>query len=72
MLRKIDVDTRGYDFDPSFLSLLLTSTTLLQLSTAIASFTDSTVAYLTNCQTSDTAAVYSEVSIYSDVTQHFA
>jgi hypothetical protein len=55
----------------SFLSLLFTSTTLFQLSIAKATFTDSTVAYLTNCQTSDTAAIYSEVSIYSDVTQSF-
>jgi hypothetical protein len=53
------------------LSLLLASTTLLHQTTAFPSFTSSTVAYLTNCQTSDTLADYSEVSIYSDVTQSF-
>ena len=54
------------------LSLLLASSTLLHQSTAFPTFTSSTVAYLTNCQTSDTFADYSEVSIYSDVAQSFA
>jgi hypothetical protein len=54
------------------LSLLFASTILLRSTTAFPTFTDSTVAYLTNCQTSDTHADYSEVSIYSDVTQSFA
>lgn len=53
-------------------SLLFASATLLQPCLAFPSFTDSTVAYLTNCQTSDTQAVYSEVDIYSDVAQSFA
>lgn len=53
------------------ISLLFASATLLQPSSAFPTFTDSTVAYLTNCRTSDTLVFYSEVSIYSDVTQSF-
>jgi len=53
------------------ISLLFASATLLQPSSAFPSFTDSTVAYLTNCRTSDTLVFYSEVSIYSDVAQSF-
>jgi hypothetical protein len=37
----------------------------------IPQFADATVAYLTNCQKSDTGAEYSEVSIYSDVANSF-
>lgn len=54
------------------LSALLATATLLTLTTAIPPFTDSAVAYFTNCQTTDTAAVYSEVSLYGDVTQSFS
>ena len=53
------------------LSLLCASVTLLRLCDAGPSFQDSNVAYFTNCQTSDTGTVYSEVSIYNDVTQSF-
>jgi hypothetical protein len=52
-------------------SLLLATTTLLHYTTAFPSFTSSTVAYFTNCETSDTLVFYSEVSIYSDVAQSF-
>jgi hypothetical protein len=52
------------------LSLVLASATLLQLCNAFHPG-DNAVAYLTNCQTSDTGAVYSEVSLYLDVTQSF-
>jgi hypothetical protein len=56
----------------TFLSLLLASSTLLHPTIAFPTFTSSTVAYLTNCQTSDTLAPYSEVSIYGDVAQSFS
>jgi hypothetical protein len=52
------------------LSLVLASATLLQLCNAFH-LGDNGVAYLTNCQTSDTGAVYSEASLYQDVTQSF-
>ena len=52
------------------LSLVLASATLLQLCNAL-NFGDNGVAYLTNCQTSDTGAGYSEASLYLDVTQSF-
>jgi hypothetical protein len=53
------------------LSLFFASATLLQLCAAFPPLTDNAVAYLTNCQTSDTGAVYSEVSMYLDVTKSF-
>jgi hypothetical protein len=52
------------------LSLVLGSATLLRLCNAYH-LGDNSVVYLTNCQTSDTGAVYSEMSIYLDVTQSF-
>ena len=52
------------------LSLVLASATLLQLCNAL-NFGDNGVAYLTNCQTSDTGPGYSEASLYLDVTQSF-
>jgi hypothetical protein len=51
--------------------VLLTAITYLQPGNAFPNFGDATVAYLTNCQTSDTGVGYSEVSIYSDVTKSF-
>jgi hypothetical protein len=53
------------------LSLFFTSATLMQLCNAFPPILGNTVAYLTNCQTSDTGAVYSEVSMYLDATQSF-
>ena len=54
-------------------SFLVAAAPLVQLGVAVfPAPTDSTVAYLTNCQTSDTGAVYSELSMYADVAQSFA
>lgn len=54
-------------------SLLVVAAPLVQLGVAVfPPATDSTVAYLTNCLTSDTFARYSEVSMYADVDQSFA
>lgn len=53
------------------LSLFFTSATLMQLCNAFPPLLANTVAYLTNCQTSDTQAVYSEVSMYLDATKSF-
>lgn len=48
----------------------LMSTFQLQLC-KLPPLSDNAVVYLTNCQTSDTGAAYSEVSMYLDVTQSF-
>jgi hypothetical protein len=53
------------------LSLFFISATLMQLCNAFPPFLHNTIAYLTNCQTSDTGAVYSEVSMYLDAAQSF-
>jgi hypothetical protein len=54
-------------------SLLLTSATFLQLCKAFPQVLPAdTVAYLTNCQRSDTGVLYSEVSMYLDGKESFA